>query len=220
MIKSSKIFEVYEERNRLYTKNLIPGKLSFNEKTVIQDKIEFREWDPTRSKLAAAILKGCKNTFIRPNNIILYLGISHGYTASHISDIIGKDGLIFGVDPAPRVMRDCVFVSQERKNIIPILANANHPEEYTDKIIQPDVIYQDISQKNQADIFLNNIDLFLKQGSYALLAIKARSIDITKKPKQIFNEIRKTFEKHLIVVDYRTLEPFQKDHAFIICKKK
>ena len=214
-IKPSQIFEVYQDKNRLYTKNLTPGKTFFNERTIN----DFREWDPEHSKLAAAIFKGCTNIFIRPASIILYLGIAHGYTASYISDIIGNKGFIFGIDPAPRVMRDCVFLAQERKNIAPILADANHPEQYIDKVTQADIIYQDIAQKNQVEIFLKNIDTFLKPNGYALLAVKARSIDIKRKPKQIFNEIRKILEQELTVIDYRTLEPYQKDHAFIICKR-
>ena len=64
-IEPGKIFEVYQDRNSLYTKNLTPGKTFFTERTIQQDATEYREWDPRRSKLAAAILKGCTNTFIR-----------------------------------------------------------------------------------------------------------------------------------------------------------
>jgi len=60
----------------------------------------------------------------------------------------------------------------------------------------------------------------LKNDGYALLAVKARSIDIAKRPKEIFKEIKQELEKELIIVDYRILEPFQKDHCFFICKKK
>ena len=63
-------------------------------------------------------------------------------------------------------------------------------------------------------------DSFLKNDGYALLAVKARSIDVTKQPKQIFKEVREKLEKNLIIIDYRELEPFQKDHCMFICKKK
>jgi fibrillarin-like pre-rRNA processing protein len=214
-IKPSKIFEVYEDNRKLYTINLTPGKTFFTEKT----KNKYREWDPNRSKVAAAILKGCRNIFIRKGNIILYLGAAHGYTPSYISDIIGNDGFIFAIDNAPRVVRDLVFLAKERKNISPILADANHPEQYKDSVTKVDIVYQDISQKNQVDIFLKNIDSFLKPGGYALIAVKARSIDITKKPKVIFNQTRIHLEEKLTVIDYKSLEPFEKDHCFIICKK-
>src|SRR3989338_7151435 len=214
-----KIFELHTDGRKLYTQSLVPGKAPFEERTVRTGGLEFREFDPTRSKLAAAIAKGCTNAGIRKNDIILYLGVSHGYTASFVSDMVGKEGLIFGLDPAPRVTRDLVFLSQDRKNIVPILADANHPEEYVDKICLADIVYQDVAQRNQAEIFINNCKLFLKKGGYGLLAVKARSIDARKKSKQIFEETRKMLEKEFTVIDFRILEPYEMDHCMIIVKK-
>lgn len=219
-IKPHKIFEVYQDGRKIFTKSILKGQVHFDERIIKQKGTEFREFDPRRSKLAAMIMKRCTNAGIRENDVILYLGISHGYTASFISDIIGKDGLIFGIDPAPRVMRDLVFLSEKRKNIIPILADANHPEQYTDKVSGVDIVYQDISQKNQAEIFIRNCKLFLKKGGYGLLAVKARSIDVKKRPKDIFVNIRKELDKTFTVIDYRILEPFEKDHCMIIIKKQ
>ena len=218
-IKPSKIFDVYQDRNRLYTQNLTPKQSFFQERLIKKDNKELREWDPKRSKLAAAILKGCNNIFIRKGDIILYLGASHGYTPSFVSDIIGEDGYIFALDLAPRTTRDLVFLCEKRKNIIPIMADANQPSLYIDKVTQADIIYQDIAQRNQAEIFLKNINLFLKPGGYGLLAVKAKSIDIKKKPKQIFTEVRTLLEKHTKVIDFKILDPFEKDHCFIIVKK-
>lgn len=218
-MKEHKIFGLYQEGSRIFTKSLRPGKTYFEEKLLREKGEEFREFDPRRSKLAAAILKGCPNIGIRPGDIILYLGASHGYTVSFISDMVGKEGLIFGLDSAPRVMRDLVFLAQERKNIVPILADANHPEEYEDKICLVDVVYQDVAQRNQAEIFIRNCEQFLKKGGYGLLAVKARSIDIRKKPQVLFNEVRQTLEKKFTVIDFRSLEPFEHDHCLIIVKK-
>ena len=223
-VDNSKIFEVYEtrlgKRRLLLTKSLVPGKTVYDEKTFRDDGIEYREWKPEKSKLAASILKGTPNTGIRKDDVILYLGSSTGTTVSHVSDIVGKEGFIFALDHAPRVMREMVFVAEDRKNIAPVLADANRPEQYADKVCQADVLYQDVAQKNQVDIFLKNIDLFLKEGGYALLALKARSIDVTKNPKQIFKQVRAELEKTLTIIDYRELEPYQKDHCMFICKKK
>ena len=222
MISKSKIFEVYEDRanRRLYTINLSPGKRVYDEQLVKQNNIEYREWDPYGSKLAAAILNGCNNMFLRKDDVILYLGSATGTTVSHVSDVVGKDGFVFAVDIAPRVMRDLIFNCEERENIAPILADANHIKELMERISLADVIYQDIAQKDQVEIFLKNVSAFLKKDGYALLAIKARSIDVTKQPKQIFREVREMLDKEMIIVDYRTLEPYQKDHALFICKNK
>ena len=218
-MREHKIFEIYQDGRKIYTKSMTPGKTNFAEWVVKDKNEEYREFDPSRSKLAAMILKGCTNIGIRKNDLILYLGTSHGYTSSFISDMIGKEGLLFGIDPAPRVMRDFVFLAEERKNLVPILADANHPNEYADKVCSTDIVYQDVAQRNQAEIFINNCKLFLKKDGYGLLAVKARSNDIRKKPKEIFTEIRKKLEKEFTVIDYRILEPFQKDHCMIIIKK-
>tara|TARA_Y100000310_G_scaffold47186_1_gene43786 strand:- start:14799 stop:15467 length:669 start_codon:yes stop_codon:yes gene_type:complete len=222
MITKSKIFEVYEEKGHrsLYTLNLAPGKRVYDERLVKQNNIEYREWDAYGSKLASAILNGCRNIFLRKSDVVLYLGSASGTTVSHVSDIVGKEGFVFAVDVAPRVMRDLVFNCSERKNISPILESANHIEKLIERVSMVDVIYQDIAHKDQVDIFLKNINTFLKKEGYAIIALKARSIDVTKYPKQIFKEVKERLEKELTIVDYRDLEPYQRDHAMFICKNK
>tara|TARA_Y100000034_G_scaffold129417_1_gene185817 strand:+ start:201 stop:875 length:675 start_codon:yes stop_codon:yes gene_type:complete len=220
-IKPHKLFEIYQEARgkRIFTKSILPGVIHFEERLARDKNDEYREFDPRRSKLAAMIMKNCTNIGIRKNDVVLYLGSSHGYTPSFVSDIVGKEGLVFGLDPAPRVMRDFFFLAEERKNLIPVLADANHPEEYLDKISGVDIVYQDVAQRNQADIFIRNCQLYLKKGGYGLLAVKARSIDIKKSPKQIFTEIRTQLDKIFTVIDYKILDPFEKDHCMIIIKK-
>tara|TARA_Y100000310_G_C20699785_1_gene828628 strand:- start:6165 stop:6833 length:669 start_codon:yes stop_codon:yes gene_type:complete len=221
MIKKSKIFEVYEElgkKRKLFTINLTPKKTAYNENLIIQDNQEFREWEPYKSKLASLILKGSPNIFIRKNDKVLYLGASTGTTVSHVSDIVGPEGLIFAVDLAPRVLRELIFLSYNRKNIIPILEDASKTSSLKERISLVDVIYQDIAQKDQVRIFLKNVNLFLKEKGYAILALKSRSIDVTKRPKEVYREVLKELEKHLTVIDYRVIDPFQKDHAMFICK--
>ncbi len=224
MIKQSKIFEVFESeqgrRKQLYTINLVPSQNVYGEKLVNENGIEYREWDAFKSKLAACILKGSLNIGIRKNDIVLYLGSASGTSVSHVSDIVGKEGLVFAVDIAPRVMRDLIFLCYKRKNIAPILADANKIDNLKERISAVDVLYQDVAQKNQVEIFLKNTDLFLKNGGYALLAVKARSIDVTKQPRQIFKEVKAQLEKNLTIIDYRELEPFQKDHCMFICRKQ
>ncbi len=220
-IQKSKIFEIYEDRrNRLYTVNLTPGRKVYDERLVRENNNEYREWNPRKSKLAAVILKNSPNIFIRKDDVVLYLGCSTGTTCSHVSDIVGSGGFVFALDFAPRVMREIVFVAESRKNMGVVLADANKPKSYAHRVSQVDVIYQDIAQKNQLDIFLKNINMFLKKDGYALLAVKARSIDVAEKPKQIFIDVKAKLEKEMVIIDYRTLEPYQLDHCMFICKKR
>lgn len=224
MILKSKFYEIYEERDRkrnLFTKNLVPGKQVYGERLITENGIEYREWNPFKSKPAAAILKGMNQFGLKPESIVLYLGAASGTTVSHFSDIVGKSGMIFALDFAPRVVRDLVSLCEARPNIAPLLEDAKKPETYKDKIIHPvDFVFQDIAQKNQAEIFLKNVEMFLKKGGYCLLAVKARSVDITKKPGKIFNDVKAMLREKLEIVDYRELDPFEKDHALFVCKKR
>lgn len=55
-------------------------------------KTEYRVWNPFRSKLAAAVLGGCDEIFIKPGAKVLYLGAASGTSVSHVADIVGPTG--------------------------------------------------------------------------------------------------------------------------------
>lgn len=206
-------------KNKLFTANLTPGKRVYGEDLVTDSGVEYREWDARRSKLAAAILKGIRDIGIKEGDVVLYLGAASGTTSSHVSDLVGKQGFVFALDFAPRVVRDLVYVCEERKNMAPLLEDANRPESYKEKITKADIIYQDIAQRNQVEIFLKNVELFLKPGGYAMIAIKARSIDVVKKPSLVFEEVRNQLKQRVKIAESCTLDPFQKDHCFFVCRK-
>ncbi|MBD3202715.1 fibrillarin-like rRNA/tRNA 2'-O-methyltransferase [Candidatus Woesearchaeota archaeon] len=212
----------YEKRKRmrLYTKNLTPGEKVYGERLKRKKDEEYREWDPRRSKLAAAILKRISQVGLNVNDSVLYLGASTGTTVSHISDIVGDKGFIFALDFAPRVMRDLVFLSEKRKNIAPVLADATQPRKFLHLVSEVDFLYQDVAQKNQAEIFIKNASTFLKPGGFAFLCVKSRSEDVTKSPKKVYSKVRDKLEKEMIVADFRILDPYEKDHCVFICKKK
>ena len=223
-MKESKIFDVYESgkgrKRSIYTLNLVRGKDVYGEKLFREGKDEYREWETKRSKLAAAIMKGVTNIHLRKGDYVLYLGAASGTTPSHVSDIVGADGLVFAVEFSPVSARDLVFLAKERKNLVPILEDANHTREIAQRVSGVDYLYQDLAQPNQTDIFLKSCDAFLKPKGFAFLAVKARSIDIRMKPRKIFQQAKKQIEKHMTIVDYRELDPYEKDHCIFICKKR
>lgn len=53
------------------------------------EKLEYRVWNPFRSKLAAAILGGVDKIHMGPGSRVLYLGAASGTTVSHVADIVG-----------------------------------------------------------------------------------------------------------------------------------
>jgi len=210
------IVELDDGSLKLATKNLTPGHRVYMEKLYRIGGDEYREWNLYRSKLAGALANGLSEQPIREGHRILYLGIASGTTASHISDIIGPSGRIYGVEFAPRVMRELVLVAEVRKNIYPILGDARKPHEYRHVVETVDGIYADVAQPDQAAIVADNASLFLKDGGYLLLAIKARSIDVTKEPSEIYKrEIDTLKQRGFEILDVVHLEPYDKDHAMI-----
>lgn len=208
---------VFSDGRKLYTHGQSAEPL-FDEDIISEEGKDYRAWNPLRSKLAAAIVKGLPQLPVARNSKVLYLGAAHGYTPSFISDI-ASEGLVFALDFAPRVVRDLVFTAEKRKNILPLLADANHPESYYSITGAVDIVYQDVAQRNQVDIFLKNCNMLLKPGGFGMLALKARSVDVLQNPQGIFLAAKKELEKKLAVVDMRLLSPLQKDHAFFVCKK-
>jgi fibrillarin-like pre-rRNA processing protein len=213
------VVELEDGGIRLATKNLVPGHRVYGERLFKLEGVEYREWNAFRSKLAGALLNGLADQPISEGDKILYLGVASGTTASHISDIIGSKGRIYGLDVAPRVMREFIMVAEVRKNLYPILADARKPQEYRHVVELVDGIYADIAQPEQASIVADNADMFLKDGGYLLLAIKARSIDVTKEPSEIYKrEINTLKERGFEIVSVVHLEPYDKDHAMILAR--
>jgi fibrillarin-like pre-rRNA processing protein len=206
---------------RLATRNLAPGRTVYGEKLVRFEGIEYRLWDPFRSKLAAAILKGIKTVPIQPGHQVLYLGAASGTTASHVSDIVGEKGHVYCVEFAARALRELVNnVCPYRLNMTPILEDARFPEKYSLFIrSKVDGIYCDIAQPEQAKILADNADLHLKNGGWIMLAVKAQSIDVTKEPSEVYRRELKVLESRgFNVEDVVHLEPYDKAHAMIVAR--
>lgn len=215
------IVELEDGSIRLATKNLVPGHRVYGERLYRWQGEEYREWNLYRSKLAGALANGLAEQPIREGHSILYLGVATGTTASHVSDIVGPTGRIYSVEFAPRVMREFVLVADIRKNLYPILGDARKPKEYRHIVEMVDGIYADIAQPEQASIVADNADFFLKDGGYLLLAIKARSIDVTKEPSEIYKrEINTLKERGFEIIDVVHLEPYDKDHAMVYARYK
>jgi len=204
----------------LATKNSYPGHRVYGEQLVKVKGVEYRIWNPYRSKLAAAILKGLSRSPIRGGEKVLYLGAATGTTASHVGDIVGKSGRVYCVEFSHRVMRELINVCNVRKNLIPILADARKPNFYKAVVPKVDGIYCDVAQPDQARILADNADVFLKPGGWILIAIKARSIDVKRPSEEIIEEqINDMKERGVKVVEVVPLEPYDKDHAMVYATK-
>jgi len=209
---------VFKKQDKLFTINpdYCRGIGAYNEKIVTQDGIEYRSWNPYRSKLAAAMSKGLHNINIKPDSKILYLGAATGTTVSHISDIV-KDGIVYAVENSPVAMKKLLQLCKERRNIIPILSDANHPDKYATVVPPVDFVYQDVSQRNQPEIFRKNIENYLKEKGQGILMVKARSIDVSLKPKKAYELVTNELKENGFKIDNLIdLSPYEKDHAAIV----
>jgi fibrillarin-like pre-rRNA processing protein len=215
--ENEKIKEVHEGiyyyKGNFYTKNLVKGQKVYNEKIINIDNNEYRLWDPYRSKLAAALKNGLENIPFKIDSKVLYLGASTGTTVSHLSDIC-NEGIIYAVEISEKMMEKLIIVAEKRDNIIPILADARMPEHYKD-IGKVDIIYQDIAQPDQERILTENIRIF--KPKYAMLCLKAHSIDVTKSKKETLNKALERL-KNFKILQVINLEPYDKEHYFISIK--
>ena len=205
---------VYRIEGRYYTMNLVPGESVYGEDLIEVDDFEYRNWDPHRSKLGAFLVKEGGLPF-GPDADILYLGAGDGTTVSHLSDIL-TDGRIFAVEKARKPYRNLLKLSKKRKNIFPMMADANRPENYRDLVGRVDFVYQDIAQRNQLDIFLKNLT-FKKNRGYGMIAIKAKSIDVSKPSKKVIDDlVKQVIDKGYQMVDTVDISKWQKDHSILM----
>ena len=208
-----------EGQSKLATKNLVPGNQVYKEKLVSKKGIEYRIWDPFRSKLAVALMNNLEEFPFKENSSVLYLGVSTGTTISHISDIVGPKGIIFGVENSSRVARDFLDrVASHRKNIIPIIQDARQPKDYFSVYDKVDIVYSDIAQPDQTEIAIANCKLYLKNVGHLFLIIKTRSIDVTQSPKKVIENESKKLQTNFKILQQIDLQPFDKDHAMVIAK--
>lgn len=204
----------------LATQNMDLGNNVYGEKIVKIHDVEYRLWDPFRSKLAAAILKNLRNNPIIETSKVLYLGSSTGTTVSHVSDIVGTKGIVFTVDPSPRVSRELLEnVAFRRKNVIPIILDARNYLKYYGYFGKVDIIYSDIAQPDQTYIAIDNCKCYLKEHGDLIIIIKTRSIDVLADPKTVTqNEAKKLQDNKFQILQIINLEPFDKDHSLIHAK--
>jgi rRNA 2'-O-methyltransferase fibrillarin len=211
------------------TLNIAPGESVYGEKrisiddekgdnanTALATKIEYRVWNAFRSKLAACIVNGVNNIYIKPGAKVLYLGAASGTTVSHVADIVGHTGLVYAIEYSERSGRDLVNMAKKRPNVIPIIEDARKPYKYRMVTGMVDVIFSDVAQPDQARIIVLNAEHYLKNGGGFVFSIKANCIDSTAEPAVVFaNQIQELRKAGFKVKEQVTLEPYERDHAVV-----
>ncbi len=193
------------------------GTAIFREKIIRDHGNVYREWEPKRSKLGAAILNGLDQVPVGEESRILYLGASTGTTVSYISDLAFK-GMVFAVELSYDPFLKLLKLSESRNNIIPILEDAGNPEKFSFLVDRVDLIYQDISQRDQIGIFNENASMF-KEAEWAILILKARSISARKSEKEILSENIARI-KDFRVLQKIDLKPYDLSNYLLLMKRK
>jgi len=187
--KMPNVYKIEDEPGAHFaTKNLDPGHSVYGERLFLEENTEYREWMHAKSKLAASMRRGIRLPELQEGAHVLYLGASSGTTVSHVSDMVGPSGMVFAVEFAPRMARDLMRLVERRENIIPIVADARNPQEYTHLVHGVDFLFCDVAQPNQSELFLANAEAFLKSNGVGLIAIKTRSISQRENPKEVFRK--------------------------------
>lgn len=200
------------------------------------EKIEYRTWNPFRSKIASAILGGIETLPIKPGSKVLYLGAASGTTGegffrccslvssihkqqivSHVSDIVGPEGLVYAVEFSHRSGRDLINCAKKRTNVVPIIEDARHPHKYRMLIGMVDCIFADVAQPDQGRIVALNAQHFLKNNGGFMISIKANCIDSTARPELVFaKEIDNMTKDNFKPIEQVSLEPYERDHLVVI----
>ena len=177
---------------------------------------EWRAWDPSRSKLGA-VLELEMETGLDGGDTVLYLGAASGTTVSHVADFAGPT---YAVEFAPRPARDLLSAAESRPRLFPLLADARKPETYA-HVVEADVdaIVQDVATRGQARVALEN-RRFLADDGRLLLAVKARSEDVTRDPDDVFADVEAELEEAYEILERRRLDDYHTDHLGIVASPR
>ncbi|EFA82831.1 fibrillarin [Heterostelium album PN500] len=216
------VFLVQGKEESFATLNSTIGESVYGEKRVSvevgTEKKEYRIWNPFRSKIAAALHRGIENIYIRPGCKVLYLGAASGTTVSHVSDVVGPEGVVYGVELSARSGRDLIGMAKKRTNVIPIIEDARHPHKYRMLIGMVDVLFADVAQPNQAQIVSQNAAYFLKNDGHFIISIKANCIDSTAPTDVVVaKEVEKLKAEKLKPQQLlKNLDPYERHHALVV----
>lgn len=176
---------------------------------------EWRYWDPHRSKLGAMLELGME-TGMAGSETVLYLGAASGTTVSHVADFAGPT---YAVEFAPRPMRDLLSVAESRPNLFALLKDAREPQTYAHVVEPVDLLIQDVATRGQARVAARN-RTFLRDDGRLLMAIKARSEDVTAAPEDVFERVTTELSETYEILATESLASFHDDHLAVVARPR
>lgn len=214
---SPRLFETQRgDRHELWTEAVGDPPPVYGERWAEVSDRRFRLFEPGRSKLSAAVVRGWSGDLPARGERWLYLGAASGTTASHVADLVGPEGRVYAVERSVRPFARLVVLAERWPNLRPILADAREPVEYASLTPPVDGLYADIAQPDQLEIVRRNAELLLaEEGARLLVALKTPSMG---RGRSALGH-RETFEEALAEVATLapsvSLEPFHKGHFMV-----
>ena len=221
---------IRREGRSLWTRNAVRGVSVRGERRKTDARIEWRFWDPSRSKVAAALLRTANDPsqlLPETGSTCLYLGASFGSTVSYIHDQVcgagnHHGGQVVAVEIAPRAMRDLSELASIRPGLVPVLGDARQPQTVAPYIRgKADWMHQDLSIADQAETFVRMAGAFLRPGGTGLLSLKAaseRSSD-GDDDSRFAKAARILLESNLDVIERIDLKGLEEQHVVFYVRK-
>jgi fibrillarin-like pre-rRNA processing protein len=174
-----------------------------------------RTWDPIRSKLAAALIRGWEGALPRVGERWLYLGVASGTTASHLADLVGPEGRVYGVDKSVRPFARFLEVAERFPNLLPVFGDARRPRDYGGSVPILDGLYVDVAQPDQVEIVEENVRLFLRTSGSLLVTLKTSSMGRDRGAKEHLDRAMERLKRRFDLDRPVGLDPFHRRHYLI-----
>ena len=235
-MKETRIFQIQiGDKEQLATKNIVEGTKTHKEKIVIVNDEEFLEWNPYKSKLAAAIRNGLQILPIIKNSKVVCINPLEESTILHISNIVGSEGSVFVIDVDKNKKSFLNKLVDTHKNIIPIydtIDELSFSSSITGKV---DALYVDIPESEQIETIVEKYISLLKNEGFLMLIAKKDDNAIIEndiagwmaeqraglnKIREITAKLKSQFEiiqEINLGISY-AMEPYHKFYTFILAQ--
>ena len=207
--------ETEDGRATYWTRGLAQPAAVHGERVVFRDGVAYRAWDPTRSKLAAALVRSYDGALPSPGEGWLYLGAASGTTASHVADLVGPSGAVYALENSLRPFSRLLRLSERYPNLLPVLGDARDPGSYLPLVPPVQGLYVDVAQPDQVAIALDNARWFLRANGVLLIALKTSSMGRDRTPRAHLDLALATLDEVGEVASSLSLEPLHKRHFFL-----
>ena len=235
-MKETRIFQIQiGDKEQLATKNIVEGTKTHKEKIVIVNDEEFLEWNPYKSKLAAAIRNGLQILPIIKNSKVVCINPLEESTILHISNIVGSEGSVFVIDVDKNKKSFLNKLVNTHKNIIPIYDKVDELSFFSSITGKVDALYVDIPESEQIETIVEKYRSLLKNEGFLMLIAKKDDNAIIEndiagwmaeqraglnKIREITTKLKSQFEiiqEINLGINYAT-KPYHKFYTFILAQ--